>query len=34
MEFGMVDSIVKNVSLVPIIDNAERFYMVEMELTN
>lgn len=34
MEFGMVDGIVKNISLVPIISNAERFYMVEVELPN
>jgi HlyD family secretion protein len=34
MEFGMVDGIVNNISLVPVINNAERFYMVEVELPN
>ena len=32
MEFGMVDGIVKNISLVPVTNNSERFYMVEVEL--
>lgn len=34
MEFGIVDGIIKNISLVPVLNNAERFYMLEVELPN
>lgn len=34
MEFGMVYGIVGNISLVPVTNNTERFYMVEVALPN
>lgn len=34
MEFGMVEGVIENISLVPIINDSERFYMLEVQLPN